>query len=278
MTANPGQWRRHSPYSDPGRYSALLAELPDDVESLSAAARNVIAHYRAELPGLPLERRGEIDSRWLERILDLDQQRHAARLASPRDVASRVAGCCRDHSLFLTGALRTRGVPARNVVGFAGYFAPPFHHDHVVVEYWEGTHWVRTDPELTQPGYPFDVGNLPTGSGAPFETAAQVWRAYRSGAIDPDLYGVAPEHPLRGPDFIGGTSYSRSRTGTATNCCSGTTGCDTPQTARSTRSLTSWNARMPAMTRRRMSCGHATTPTCVQGDTSSGTRRTAIPT
>lgn len=203
MTVDLEHWRRQSPYSDPGRHAARLADLPDDVESLCAAARNVIAHYRAELPDLPVERHAEIDSRWLERILDLDQQRHPEPLSSPRTLDARVAGCCRDHSLFLTAALRARGVPARNVVGFASYFSPGFHHDHVVVEYWDGTRWVRADPELTQPGFDFDVRDLPRTSGAPFQTAAQVWRAHRSGATDADRYGVEPHSPLRGPEFIG---------------------------------------------------------------------------
>lgn len=203
MTEALDRWRRQSPYSDPGRHAGLLLALPGDVESLCAASRNTIVHYRAEFPDLPPERRGEIDSRWLERILDLDQARHPVALDEPREPTTRVAGCCRDHSLFVTGALRARGVPARTVVGFAGYFAPPFHHDHVVVEYWDGRRWVRTDPELSGDGFGFDVRDLPRGAGAPFETAAEAWRGYRAGRIDADQYGIDPSLPVRGPDFIG---------------------------------------------------------------------------
>lgn len=72
-------------------------------------------------------------------MLRRDQQRFAAPLTDPRPQLDRVAGCCRDHSLMLTAMLRQRGVPARTVIGFAGYFTPPFHHDHVVVDYWDGT-------------------------------------------------------------------------------------------------------------------------------------------
>jgi len=39
-------WSRHSPYSDPGRYAALLDAVPTDVPSLSAVARNVIVYQR----------------------------------------------------------------------------------------------------------------------------------------------------------------------------------------------------------------------------------------
>lgn len=50
----------------------------------------------------------------------------------------RFVGCCRDFSLLFVAALRGRGVPARTRIGFAGYFAPDFHHDHVVAELWDG--------------------------------------------------------------------------------------------------------------------------------------------
>jgi hypothetical protein len=56
--------------------------------------------------------------------------------------------------------------------------------------------------------WPFDPSDLPRMVGAEpeqppmFATAAQVWSAYRSGA-DVWRYGVAPDLPLRGPDFVG---------------------------------------------------------------------------
>lgn len=202
---DPQRYARHSTYSDPGRHAALVAALPDDVDTLGAVSRNLVAHYRAQVPDLPAERRGEIDSRWVESILTVDQGRHPADLTADRPVAERVAGCCRDHSLLLTGFLRHHGRPARNVVGFAGYFAPPFHHDHVVIEHHDGRRWVRTDPELHDDWpLPFDRHDMPTGAGAPFQTAAEVWTQYRAGTLDPGQYGVAPDAPaeLRGPGFV----------------------------------------------------------------------------
>lgn len=109
----------HSPYSDPGRHAPLLGAVPGTAADLCAVARNVIAHYRAELADLPEERRGEIDSRWLEVILAVDQERHGTPLTAPRPLPDRVAGCCRDHTLFVVGGLREHGVPARSRVGFA---------------------------------------------------------------------------------------------------------------------------------------------------------------
>lgn len=199
---NLDRFIRQSPYSTPGRHAERLGALPDDLDTLCAAARNVIGHYRAELPNLPEDRRAEIDSRWLEVILTLDQHRHPAVLDEPRPVSERIAGCCRDHSLMVVGALRQRGTPARNRVGFAHYFTPGWAGDHVVIERWHEGRWCRADPELL-PDHDFDVHDMPTGPDAPFETAAEAWLGWRAGDRNLTTYGVEadPDH-LSGPDFV----------------------------------------------------------------------------
>jgi hypothetical protein len=203
MPLSPERWATHSPYSDPGRHRPLLAALDAHPSTVCAAARNVIGHYREELTQLPAARHDEVNNRWLERILEVDQSRHPQPLTAPRPREDRVAGCCRDHTLFAVGALREHRVPARSRIGFAGYFAPDFHHDHVVLEHWAGDRWVRTDPELPDgDSLGFDARDMPTGAGAPFETAAEVWRGIRDGRLDPDTYGVLPGSPWRGVQFV----------------------------------------------------------------------------
>jgi hypothetical protein len=86
-------WPIHTPHSEPGQHRLLLQQLPDQVDAIAAAARNVICHYRAELADLPEQRRNEINSRWLESILDLDQDRHpspSGRTARPIEPGRRV--------------------------------------------------------------------------------------------------------------------------------------------------------------------------------------------
>ncbi len=201
-------WTRHTAYSDPGRHRPLLRDLSASVGDASAVARNVIRHYRAE-PG-PEHRRDEVDSRWLERILDVDQARHPVKLTEPREPTSRVAGCCRDHALLVVGTLREHGIPARSCVGFAGYLLPRHHLDHVVVEHWDGARWRRLDPGQRPGSQAFDVTDLPTGTSAPFQTAAEVWRAYRRGDVDPARYCVQPGSELSGPSLIRGYVVSQT--------------------------------------------------------------------
>ncbi|WP_114559245.1 transglutaminase domain-containing protein [Desertihabitans aurantiacus] len=192
---------RQSRFSDPGRHAARLQEVPDDLSNLCAVSRNLVAHYRAELPDLPQERWPEVDSRWVEAILDLDSRRHPDDLTRPRATADKVAGCCRDHSLLVVGALRQRGVPARTRVGFAHYFASDWAADHVVAERWQDGRWRRADPELGD-GHPFDVLDIPAGHHAPFETAAEAWLGWRAGDRDLSRYGVYGAPELAGPDFV----------------------------------------------------------------------------
>jgi hypothetical protein len=202
-------YTRQSRFSDPGKFTPLIAALPTDVGEMTAVIRNVITHYRAggvEFTGDHLD---EINGRWVDRILAADQARRAQPLAVPRAPADRVAGCCRDFTLLAVAALRHRGIPARSRIGFASYFLPDFHCDHVIVDYWDGDRWVFLDAELDPTReWPFNPADMPrlVGAapvGAPvFATAAQVWTAYRRGDIDDMRYGVDPSLPFRGAAFI----------------------------------------------------------------------------
>ncbi|UZN04336.1 transglutaminase-like domain-containing protein [Cellulomonas sp. S1-8] len=207
----PGEWAHHSPYSDPGQHAGVLAALGTDPADVHAAATGLIAHYRAEAGTLDEDRLPTVNLRWLDAIL-------AAGLAlapgpfAGRPPTDRIAGCCRDHTLFGVGLLREHGIPARSRIGFARYFAPGFAHDHVVVERWDGQRWVRADPELDAAfgaappaGPPFDPFDMPTGLDSPFPTAAELWLAHRRDGLDLSAYGVSQAMPeLCGPDFVRG--------------------------------------------------------------------------
>lgn len=183
-----------------------MAPLPTQPTELSAIARNVIVHYRASPHPLPEETRGDINLRWIERLLQTDQSRHHAPLNVPRSETARAQGCCRDHALFCVSALRAHDVPARSRVGFAGYFVAGWHHDHVIVEAWIDGRWQRFDPELAEPApgvpEPTDMAWSPA-QGRGFVSAANAWLSYRHGEIDPETFGVDPSIPvLRGPRFL----------------------------------------------------------------------------
>lgn len=195
----------HTPYTRPGRFAPLLAALPTDPPALSEVARNVIVHYRSADRQLPQETDDDIDLRWLEDMIATDQRRHGTPLAEHRAPEQRLQGCCRDHTLLCVAALREHGLPARSRLGFAGYFQPGEHADHVVAEVWLEGRWRRFDPEIDAPRealpQPMDMPTTQLGSTG-FVTAAQAWVGYRRGEVDPMDYGVAGVAELRGVRFL----------------------------------------------------------------------------
>jgi hypothetical protein len=191
----------HSPYSNPGNHVGLFTELSTAPADLHKFVCSAVVHYRADGPQLTEAQKADPDRRWLTSILDAAEMR--APLDGPRTQAQQVAGCCRDHTLLALGVLRTHGVPARSRIGFATYLVPGWNADHVVGERWDGTRWVRFDPELSQEDFDFDVHDMPTGPDSPFPTAAESWLAIRAGTADPATYGVDPDLPgLSGRDFV----------------------------------------------------------------------------
>jgi len=195
-------YRRHTACTDPRGFAPLLDAVPGGIHGAADIARNMIVHYRAGGVALGEDRLAEIDNRWLDRILATDQARHPLPLTEPRPVEDRVAGCCRDHTLVTVAILRQQGIPARSRIGFASYFTPGWHHDHVLAEWWDGERWVWSDPELDPAaGWPFDGYDIDPGAGH-FDSAARVWLAYRAGKIDPEVYGVDQGLPIRGDWFI----------------------------------------------------------------------------
>lgn len=203
MDADVGRYRRHTPYSDPGAFRGRWDVLRDsDVSTAAATARNLLYHYRADGIQVPEDRRGDIDSRWCARILALDAERHPDAVGVPREKSQRVAGCCRDYTLLTVSALRERGVPARGRVGFAGYFGAEYHYDHVIVEWWDGSRWVRCDAQLEPTWFPFETTDLPRDGLDGFASAAEVWHAIRRGDADPRTFGVFPQSPFSGHAFV----------------------------------------------------------------------------
>ncbi|MGI9822518.1 transglutaminase-like domain-containing protein [Agromyces sp. Marseille-Q5079] len=198
------RYRAHSDLTDPGRHAALLRDVGTDTASLHRTVSNVIDHYRATPGGVGPAQMEDVDRRWIGSILDALAERRPGALDEPREAADRVGGCCRDHSLLTVAILREHGIAARTRLGFAGYFAPDYAHDHVVVERWdeEEARWRRFDPELDQAGFDFAVDDLPSGEPRGFRTAAEAWQDYRADRADLTDHGVGPGSGLAGPSFV----------------------------------------------------------------------------
>lgn len=190
-----------SKISDPGPFSARLAEVPRDLAAMRAASTQLVFHYRAggdyAENGIDPARIAEIDTRYardmLARIFQLCDQP----LTASRAPSQRLVGCCRDFTLLFLAMARQHGVPARARVGFAGYFGPGWFIDHVVAEVWDAgqRRWRMIDAEISDDhvdacdGARVDPLDLPAGR---FLTGPQAWLACRAGTADPDRFVVDP--------------------------------------------------------------------------------------
>ncbi|MCC6170262.1 MAG: transglutaminase domain-containing protein [Caldilineaceae bacterium] len=199
------------PITAPGARAAYFDGLPGDLPALCRVVQGVLIHvFWAEQYGVRLtaEQREEVQlrlvARQLGRVLEIDPRP----LTQARPPQKRLVGNCRDFSVLLTAMLRRQGVPARARCGFGRYFIPNHYVDHWVCEYWNAAQqrWVLVDAQLDQLqreklGIQFDPLDVPRDQ---FIVGGKAWQLCRSGAADPDDFGIMDMHGLwfvRG-DFV----------------------------------------------------------------------------
>jgi len=183
------------PMTDLGRFDEQLAEAPTDPVEVAAFVRNLLLHpFWAEAYGVtvPEASRNDVQIRgaaaMLDRILEIDPRP----LADSRELDHRFFGNCRHFSTLTVALLRRAGVPSRARCGFAGYFEPGKWVDHWIVEHWDGTRWVRLDPQIDDfqrraTGLDADPADLPPGQ---FLAGGEAWLACQSGDEDPEQFGI----------------------------------------------------------------------------------------
>ncbi len=196
-------------------YGALFETLPDDLDSLCQAVRNVYTHYgvaREPDSGVPAAHIASVDARYVSAILACVQNLSATPLTESRPPEKRFIGCCRDASLLLCAMLRHKGTPARIRAGFAPYInigQPGFNVDHVVTEVWDAAaeRWKLVDAEQSADlihlnAITFDTHDIPRDRFLVGGSAWQMWRAQKVNSAD---FGVARD------DFFTGEWAIRNR-------------------------------------------------------------------
>ncbi len=202
-------YTQQSRFTDPGEFVSLFDNLPHDIAGLCRVVQGLIIHYRDGKMfnyTIPRKRLREIDTRYvnkiLERIIELDDRP----LTEERPPEKRFVGCCRDFATLFCVMARHQGVPTRVRVGFSAYFNPAFNHDHEIAECWdaEEQRWRLVDPEMSElhireNRIQFDVHDVPRDQ---FIVGGLAWQWYCSGKADPGKFGVDPDGDLKGAWFI----------------------------------------------------------------------------
>jgi len=161
-----------SPNTEPGEYRKLYAGLPDDPAVLCGLIKKQLIHPTRigdfpELEGLEYE-----DTKFytVKDMLAELVKRNKAGLVQNREPKDRLRVSCRFHSLLLASILKTKKIPVRVRVGFAGYLVPQGvdkRVDHWICEVWDKpkSRWILVDPDIQKIDF----------SRAEFEFAGDVW-------------------------------------------------------------------------------------------------------
>ena len=184
--------------TSPGRYASLLSDLPRDIPGLAAVGQGLLIHeHMAHGYGVTLSEadRASVHIRPVEGLLAQIVARDDRPLRIARTAAGRLPGNCRHFTVLMAAMLRAQGTPARARCGFGGYFGSGLFEDHWVCEYWHAgqDRWILVDAQIDdrqRSWFPidFDVTDVPRDR---FLIAGQAWARCRSGAADPDDFGLS---------------------------------------------------------------------------------------
>lgn len=198
MPATAAFYTRPGRMTSAGKHERLFAGLPSGADALAAVAQGLLIHeFLVDAYGVTLtdEDRDSLHIRTVEGLLGRIVDTVDAPLTQPRPPAQRVAGNCRHFTLLTVAMLRAQGTPARARCGFGAYFVDGFYEDHWVCEYWrrDAGRWVLIDAQIDEMqrqkfAIDFDLGDVPRDR---FLTAGGAWRRIRSGAADPNTFGLS---------------------------------------------------------------------------------------
>jgi hypothetical protein len=184
------RYARHSRWSDPGRFGAVLDPVPADPAALPEIVGGLVLHPLFAPAGTNAS---DATLRQTEDILAAILDKDSRPLDQTRDAGKRVIGTCRNYALLAGAILRQHGTPARLRKGFADYFTADFWEDHWVCEYQIDGDWRLLDVELTAEvrdrfGVAFDPTDVPRDR---FLCAGPAWQGLRRGERDPAHFGVS---------------------------------------------------------------------------------------
>jgi hypothetical protein len=228
-------------YSEPGeitcldKHKAFIEWLTDDpyaiyqvVQGLIVHDAWVICHDEGYIKAHEYSQKTAYMEDLLDKALELDQ----SNLAFPRHPRDRVIACCREFATLMCALLRAKGIPARSRCGFAVYFGwSGKYDDHWICEYWNGTRWIMTDPQLD----PFQQSSVIAWAlnmdhsmeknahrikqfnprdlkPDEFITAGKAWGLCRRGDAKPEDFGIGcPIRPEWGIDSLYGLWFVRGQ-------------------------------------------------------------------
>ncbi len=141
-------YTEHSVITHPGRYALYFDELPAEANRLCQMTQCMMLHF-LDLPHDDEKKLTDLDLRYVEKMLEKMLSKQNS-LWDARRNENKLIGCCRDFSLLFCAMLRQKKIPARVRFGFSTVHIPGFHHDQVLLEYWDAatSRWCLADARI----------------------------------------------------------------------------------------------------------------------------------
>lgn len=157
-----------SPMTDPGAHGEQFAAMPNAVSEICGVIQSLLLNHeeRYKYP-IVNERFLCTNARYVSSVIDwiLKLTKSKAPLVEGREIPDRFTASSSDYANMFVSIARSKGIPARKRVGFAGGKSCD------VAEYWDGSAWKQIDPS-----------GLIEGE---YVSAVDAWMDCRAGKADP---------------------------------------------------------------------------------------------
>jgi hypothetical protein len=188
-------------YATPGRFTTTGSRdfSSSDVPKVVQVVQGLLVYDVVAQPfyGVELspDQAEAIHERDTTRLLAIIRAMDGRPLDEARPASSRVGARCHTFSRLTVAFLRAAGVPARARCGFGTYFRPEWFEDHWVAEYWNAAddRWQIVDAQIDATWRQMiSFGGDPLAiTATEFVSAGHAWRAWRSGTLDADRFGLS---------------------------------------------------------------------------------------
>lgn len=180
----------------------IFDDFPDDIKEICKIIQGLLIHPSAGLKLYDLNfPKDRIDDRYIKTLsesISKIQSIENKPLIECRHPNKRIVNNCRHFAMFICSVLREKGISARCRCGYAIYLEPGWFEDHWICEYWNKNEkkWIKVDSQIDDIHIlwcsinrkKIDFTNLPKEA---FLCAGVVWKLYRQGLIDGNLFGFS---------------------------------------------------------------------------------------
>lgn len=190
-------YKQQSRFTDPKLFAYLFEALPKDIAAIKLLLPNLILHFwdgRFYDYRIPFKRLFDIETRYVEKMLEKIIQLDSSPLTQSRPLDKRLVGSCRDYATLFCAILRHQGIPARTRVAFSAFYFKDYYHDEVILEYWNEVKqkWCLVDPRVTDLHIKrqkliidFDLLDVPRDQ---LIVAGRAWQMVRENPQQADLF------------------------------------------------------------------------------------------